>query len=148
MATFFTFLVILGLGSFAVVALVGWLAQTFPRGRAFLAFLLTCAATYSFAFCFDMVLLAFTGGLPLANAVLPIFVWFGIAAFLQILAFSTSPVRWPLFVPHLINALLAASVGFVHPRNFVVSALVLFIGIIVFVAKPRHDAVHEATPNA
>jgi len=148
MFTIVAFLAGLGIAALVIAAIVSWLATTFPRARAFVAFLLTCAATYSLGFALDMAAQAFVGMLPTANAVMSIFTWLGIGAFFQALAFSVSPARWPLLIPHVINALLAALAGLAHPRHFFVAALVLLIGIVVFLAKPRHDIFHEATPSA
>jgi len=138
MFSFLLFLGILGIASVAVAALVGWLARNFPRSRNTVALMLTFCATFSLGFSVDLIGQGFTGSLPAANAIPPIFTWFGIGAFCQMLAFYTARSRWPLFTPHILNGILAAFAGLSHPCHFFVAFVLFFIATVLYVAKPRY----------
>jgi hypothetical protein len=138
MFSLLVFLALLGIGSVIVAAIVGFFAKAFPRTRSVIALILTFVATFSLGFCFDLVAQVFTGALPKANAIPAVFTWFGIGAFFQSLAFSTSPVPWPLLIPHLINGFLAALAALSHSRHLFVAAGLFVVGAAVFLVKRRY----------
>ncbi len=130
MRTFLLYLASLAVGYTLVLIAVRAITKAYPRSRAITAFILTCGASYSLGFAFDMAVGCAMGKLALESVVAPFFTWIGIGLFCQFLAYETTGPRWPLWVPHALNTVLASYAGLIRREHFLVAGALAVVTMI------------------
>jgi hypothetical protein len=86
---------------------------------------------------FDMMAQSSVGKIPFGNIVLPILTWTAIGAFFQILAIITSKVRWPLWIPHVLNSIVALTASTLHGEDLYVAFGLVVVACITFIIGPN-----------